>query len=79
MTFHPGDPWITGYAQVATGPDDFTMGLFEVTKWNRGAPGMPMAMGQEIHSTGLYADDDMPPLKYGGDVATWPPLPDNWK
>jgi hypothetical protein len=79
LIFHPGDPWITGYAQVATGLDGYTMGLFEVTKWNRGAPGMPMVLAEEIHTTGLMADDAMPTLKYGGDVATWPPLPDNWR
>jgi hypothetical protein len=79
LIFHPGDPWITGYAQVATGLDGYTMGLFDVTKWTHGAPGMPTVLAQSIYTTGLMADDVMPTLKYGGDMATWPPLPADWR
>jgi hypothetical protein len=77
--FHPGDPWVTGVAQVAVSPDGFTMGLFDVIRWNRDRTGtMPSVLAQEIHTTGLMPDDDMPVLRYAQDP-TKVPLPDNWK
>jgi hypothetical protein len=39
---------------------------------------MPALFGQEIHTTGLLGDDDMPTLLHADDP-TKPPLPDSWK
>jgi len=80
LYFRPGDPWVTGYAQVGTGPDGFTMGFFDVLKWSKEATGtMPGLITQHRHTTGLLPDDNTPPLKYFGDPSTWPALPENWK
>jgi len=77
LHFHPGDPWVTGYAQVGVGPDDVTMGLFEVVKWNRDTSGtMPNLFSEEIHTTGLLPDDNMPALQYADGPKE--PLPPNW-
>ncbi len=71
---------MTGYAQVGTGEDSFTMGFFEVIKWNKGdASGtMPDLLSSEIYTTGLLPDPDKPTLLYADDP-TSVPLPDNWK
>lgn len=80
MVFHPGDPWLTGYAQVGTDVD-FMMGLCEIVHWRNDATGttpcemyLPTsnaspAITQQICSTGLLPDDDLPVLKYNGDPA----------
>lgn len=80
LFFHPGDPWVTGYAQVAVGTDGFTMGLFEVIKWIRGdtSGSMPSLLSSNIYTTGLVPDPDKPVLLYADDP-TSVPLPDNWK
>lgn len=83
--FHPGDPWLTGYAQVATDATGVTMGFFSVTRWNRktvvDALGNARTMyAEEVHSTGLMADDEeLPALKYEGDPTNWAAIPDGWK
>ena len=79
LVFHPGDPWVSGYAQVGTAPDGFTMGLFEIIKWYRDPSGtMPTAFAQQIHTTGLLPDDNIPTLRYADDP-TKAPLPESWK
>jgi hypothetical protein len=77
LTFHPGDAWISGYAQVGAGDDNVALGLFEVIKWKR-AQTMPGAMAQEIYSTGLLPDEGKPALKYAENL-TKVNLPANWK
>ncbi len=75
--FHPGDPWLTGIAQVylpERGPE--AVGLFELTKWVKGAHG---ELASQTHSTGLAPDDRMPTLNYSGRPTQWPALPDNWR
>src|SRR5260370_30561403 len=77
LYFHPGDPWVTGYAQVGVGADGVTMGYFEVIKWIKDTSGtMPKAFGQHIYTTGLLPDDNKPSLKYAN--APTEPLPPNW-
>ncbi len=79
LYFHPGDPWLSGYAQVAVGTDDVTVGLIEVIKWSRDVSGsMPNLFSQAIYTTGLLPDDNKPMLKYADDLSSQP-LPDNWK
>ena len=78
LYFRPGDPWLSGHAQVAQGADNYVMGLFEVIRWTKGAPGMPDLLAKDIFTTGLVPDETSPPLKYADNPATWPPIPDNW-
>jgi hypothetical protein len=78
LYFHPADPWVSGYAQVGTGPDNFTMGFFEVIKWNKDTTGtMPTVLYSDIYTTGLLPDDNKPTLLYAVDP-TKVPLPANW-
>jgi hypothetical protein len=77
--FHPGDPWVTGYAQVGLGEDLYVMGLFDVLYWKKAdsSGSMPNVLAQQTYTTGLLPDSDMPVLKY----ASYPlpePLPPNW-
>jgi len=77
LYFQPGDPWVTGYAQVAVGTDDFTMGYFEVIKWSKDSSGtMPNVYSKNIYTTSLMPDDNKPVLKYAD--APTEPLPPNW-
>ena len=73
LYFHPGDPWTTGYAQVGTGADNVTVGLFEVIKWEG-----TTTKWQEVHTTGLLPDSNQPGLKYADDPFSQT-LPENWK
>jgi hypothetical protein len=75
LVFHPGDPWVTGYAQVGT-LDGFTMGYFEVIKWTK-VPDMPSALSSQTYTTGLLPDANEPTLLYAVDP-TKVPLPANW-
>jgi hypothetical protein len=81
LRFHPGDPWVSGYAQVGINPDNETVvGLFEIIQWAKDPTGaMPTARAQHIHSTGLLADENMPALKYADANMLNGALPDNWK
>ncbi len=77
LYFHPGDPFVSGYAQVGVTSDKFTMGLFEIIKWNRDpTQSMPNVLAQEIHSTGLLPDDNMPTLLFAEDPTK---MPDTWQ
>jgi hypothetical protein len=77
LYFHPGDPWVTGYAQVGVGTDNFTMGYFEVIKWNKDTTGtMPTLYSEDIYTTGLLPDDTKPALQYADGPKD--PLPSNW-
>jgi len=79
LYFHPGDPWVSGYAQVGITPDSFTMGLFDVIHWVKDESGtMPGALAQRIYSTGLLPDDHMPVLLYDKNP-TAVQLPPTWK
>ena len=72
----PGDPWLSGFAQIWVGKDGTTAGLFEATKWTR-HPGGNITIDQ--YAMGSVPDDQAPKLKYNGPPNTWPELPPSWK
>ena len=78
LTFHPGDPWVSGVAQVAVDDEGFTMGVFKIVKWTGHIPSMSTVLAQQIYMTGFVADESMPAVKY----ADSPPeadLPAGWE
>ena len=78
LTFHPGDPWVSGVAQVAVDEEGFTMGIFRIVKWSGHEPSMSTVLAQQIYMTGFVADESMPAVKY----ADSPPvgeMPAGWE
>jgi hypothetical protein len=80
LTFRPGDPFVSGHAQVQVLPDGTSQGYFSIMRW------VPFkqtahsyAWAQQVWETGLLdTDEKMPPNKY----IRYPfrdALPDNWK
>lgn len=76
LVFRPGDPFVTGYAQIARRADGSKQGFFQVTRYVRSAIG---SYAQQIFETGLAPDTNMPDLKFDGNPRQWPPLPPHWK
>jgi hypothetical protein len=78
LHFRPGEPWISGIAQVAADGETFTAGFFRVVKWVGNIPGMPKALAQQIYTTGFVPDDNIPALRYA-EVPFQGDLPESWK
>ncbi len=87
---HPGDPWVTGIAQVyipdaGPSPDpNVAVGLFVLTVYapSRIWPESPLkGLSNLTYDNGVTEDPDgLPVLNYANlDPRTWPPLPENWK
>jgi hypothetical protein len=77
MRFRPGDPWVSGFAQVAVDGEGVTMGFFEIIKWSPVAQ-MSGVLAKNVYTTGVLSDSNLPVLRYANDPLNGS-LPDNWK
>jgi hypothetical protein len=80
VTFRPGQPWLSGVAQVALDPEtDQPLGFFKVIEWKPPIGGSGR-IGANYYSTVLVPDENMPHLKYASSATkNWAALPTNWK
>jgi hypothetical protein len=79
VTFRPGQPWLSGFAQVALDPEtNQPLGFFKVIEW-KPPIGRSGRIGANYYSTVLVPDENMPSLKYASpNTKSWPALPTNW-
>jgi hypothetical protein len=61
VSVKPGDPWVSGIAQVWIDEGGAPIGLFELAILHRSPNG---ALSKDVYTTGLRADPDLPLLKY---------------
>ncbi len=72
-----GAPWLSGMVQLYKDSERGTVNAtYQILRYQRSGELEPLSIS-EI-SLGLVPDANAPSLKYVGNPANWPPLPENW-